>query len=160
MVVLKPLRLPATQPEKPRWSSTQVNKGSSWKQITLVPELRWSFVPQSAQVTHVQSVQPVSTFSPLVLFHTPVLLHVCLRQFQRYNNDVRTPLPHFPPLGGTHLVKPGAADRTAGLLMIIFSRCPVVLYPLTFPSEENSRWTAAAPSQMPFLLLLLPQQTC
>lgn len=34
--------------------------------------------------------------------------------------------------------------------MITFSRCPIVLYPLTFLSEENSRWTAAAPSQMPF----------
>lgn len=44
--------------------------------------------------------------------------------------------------------------------MITFSRCPTVLYPLTFPSEENSRWTAAAPSQMPFLLLLMPRQPC
>lgn len=47
--------------------------------------------------------------------------------------------------------------------MITFSRCPVALYPLTFPSEENSRWTATAPSQMPFLLLLLllmPRQWC
>lgn len=43
--------------------------------------------------------------------------------------------------------------------MITFSRCPVSLYPLTFPSEENSRWTAAAPSQMPFLLLM-PRQKC
>lgn len=71
-----------------------------------------------------------------------------------------TPLPHFPLFRRTHLVKPGAADRTAGLLMITFSRCPIVLYPLTFPSEENSQWTATAPSQMPFLLLLMPCQPC
>lgn len=36
--------------------------------------------------------------------------------------------------------------------MITSSRCPAVLYPLTFPSEENSQWTAAEPSQVPFLL--------
>lgn len=73
----------------------------------------------------------------------------------QYNNDRRALLAHFLLLGRTHLVKPVAADRTAGLLMITFSRCPIVLYPLTFPSEENSQWTATAPSQMPFLLLIL-----
>lgn len=58
-------------------------------------------------------------------------------------------LSHLP-LFRSHLVKLEAVDRTAGVLMITFSRCPVTPYPLTFPSEENSQWTAAVPSQTPF----------
>lgn len=96
----------------------------------------------------------------VLLFISHFGIAACLlRTVQQNYNDVYTPLPLFPLFSGTHLVKPGAADRTAGLLMITFSRCPIVLYPLTFPSEESSRWTAAAPSQMPFLHLLMPHQT-
>lgn len=63
--------------------------------------------------------------------------------------------PHLPPFWA-HLVKLEAADRTAGVLMIPFSGCPVTPYPLTFPSEENSQWTGAAPSQTPFPLACCP----
>ena len=85
------------------------------------------------------------------------MLHVCLGQPQQHYNDVWTLLPHFPLFSRTHLVKPGAADRTAGLLMITFSRCPIVCILWPFPLK-NSRWTATAPSQMPFLHLLMPRQ--
>lgn len=43
--------------------------------------------------------------------------------------------------------------------MIPFSGCPVTPYPLTFPSEENSQWTGAAPSQTPFPLACCPPDT-
>lgn len=88
------------------------------------------------------------------------LQHDCTSGYdtQQFNNNVWTPSLLFP-LFSAHLIKLGAADRTAGLLMITFSRCPLEPSPLTFPSEENSRWTATAPSQMPFLLIM-PQQTC
>lgn len=66
--------------------------------------------------------------------------------------------PHLPPFWA-HLVKLEAADRTAGVLMIPFSGCPVTPYPLTFPSEENSQWTGAAPSQTPFPLARCPPDT-
>lgn len=114
------------------------------------------------QVTHVMNNSqnmPVSTFSLFFLY--PKLhfsmLHVCLGQPQQHYNDVWTLLPHFPLFSRTHLVKPGAADRTAGLLMITFSRCPIVCILWPFPLK-NSRWTATAPSQMPFLHLLMPRQ--
>lgn len=98
---------------------------------------------------------PVSTFSLVSRMLTPTF-SIAARAARLHYNDVWTLLPRFPLFTRTHLVKPGAADRTAGLLMIAFSRCPIVLYPLTFPSEESSRWTATAPSEMPFLLLLIP----
>lgn len=63
--------------------------------------------------------------------------------------------PHLPPFWA-HLVKLEAVDRTAGVLMIPFSGCPATPYPLTFPSEENSQWTGAAPSQTPFPLACCP----
>lgn len=77
-----------------------------------------------------------------------------------FNNDVRSSRQQLRPSAPSFLFffsqhTSGHADRTAGLLIITVSRCPLLPYPLTFPSEENSRWTAAAPSQMPFLLLLL-----
>lgn len=119
-------------------------------------------VTQVIHVTNYSQDMPVHTFnyvSPILKSHFSTAICL-LRTVHYYNNDVWTPLPYFPLFSRTHLVKPGAPDRTAGLLMITFSRCPIVLYPLTFPSEENSRWTATAPSQMPFLLLLMPHQTC
>lgn len=58
-------------------------------------------------------------------------------------------LPHLPPIRA-HLVKPEAADRARGVLMITCSGCPLAPNPLTFLPEENSRWTAAVPQSGAF----------